>query len=133
MNKILKNLDNYEILFSSIEGADVDDDIIITRKAMDEMARTFTNTFGDSSQDFIRFSVKNPDFFSKFFFIKFDNEIDENDKVFELGNIKIVINRRDIFYFLGIIIDFTTGFNRSGYLFIDNMDKNTKISSEAKI
>lgn len=132
MNKIFGNIENYEILFSEIVGAEVSEDIVITKKAIDEMMKNFLDTFGEESDYFIRLTVKTNSNVSKSYAIIFDNKITDNDKIFELRKIKIVVDKKSIFYFLGITIDFIENNNGKGYLFINNLDEYQMMSNIEK-
>tara|TARA_B100001173_G_C16029137_1_gene565642 strand:- start:2864 stop:3190 length:327 start_codon:yes stop_codon:yes gene_type:complete len=49
--------------------------------------------------------------------LKFDNQISGTDKIFEDGGIKIVIDKKSLFYLIGTELDFSDGLNGKGFEF----------------
>jgi len=134
MNKIFRNLDDYEIIYPNILGADVSDDIVFTKNAMNVIVRELYDhySFFDDSKNkmvyFVRLFIDSSPAYSKKFAIKFDNKLEKFDRVFELRKIKIVIDRKSIFYFMGILIDYIKNEKEEGFVFfeIETDDENLK-------
>lgn len=49
--------------------------------------------------------------------LKFDNQISNTDKIFEDGGIKIIIDKKSLFYLIGTELDFSDGLNGKGFEF----------------
>ena len=49
--------------------------------------------------------------------LKFDNQISDTDKVFEDAGIKIIIDKKSLFYLIGTELDFSDGLNGKGFQF----------------
>tara|TARA_B100000965_G_scaffold14120_4_gene10594 strand:+ start:106 stop:432 length:327 start_codon:yes stop_codon:yes gene_type:complete len=49
--------------------------------------------------------------------LKFDNQISDTDKVFEDAGIKIIIDKKSLFYLIGTELDFSDGLNGKGFEF----------------
>jgi len=49
--------------------------------------------------------------------LKFDNQISGTDKIFEDGGIKIIIDKKSLFYLIGTELDFSDGLNGKGFEF----------------
>lgn len=49
--------------------------------------------------------------------LKFDKEMQENDKVFEDKGVKIVVDKKSFLYLVGTELDFTDGLNGKGFQF----------------
>jgi Fe-S cluster assembly iron-binding protein IscA len=128
MNKIFRNLDDYEIIFPNIVGADVSDDIVFTKKAMLALMNELHDnySFFDDSQNkmvyFVRLFVESSPTVAKKFAIKFDHKLEKFDRIFELRKIKIVIDRHSIFYFMGVLIDYTKNQNEEGFVFYETSE-----------
>ena len=130
MYQVFRNLAGYEIIFPNIVGAEVSEDIVITTKAMDVLVNEFYENyfyFDDNSQTkndeyFIRLAITSSASYAKKYGIEFDNKLGMFDRVFELRKIKVVIDRKDIFYYMGMVIDYVESEDdkMSGFVFIDN-------------
>ena len=129
MNIIFRNLSDYEIIYPNVVGADVSDDIVFTKRAMDMMVDQLNEnyTFLDATKNkaiyFIRLFMESSPSFAKKFAIKFDNKLEKFDRVFELRKIKVVIDRKTIFYFMGMLIDYVKNENGEGFVFYDTEDE----------
>lgn len=49
--------------------------------------------------------------------LKFDNQINADDKEFEDNGIKIVVDKKSVLYLVGTILDFSGGLNGKGFIF----------------
>jgi len=49
--------------------------------------------------------------------LKFDKEIGETDKVFEVNNVKIAVEKKSFLYLAGTILEFSGGLNGKGFVF----------------
>ncbi|MGC6433252.1 MAG: iron-sulfur cluster insertion protein ErpA [Crocinitomicaceae bacterium] len=49
--------------------------------------------------------------------LKFDNELNENDKVFEDNGVKIVVDKKSYLYLIGTSLDYSGGLNGKGFVF----------------
>ena len=132
MYQLFGNSTDYEIISPDIVGAEVSEDIVITKKAMDVLVNEFYENyfyFDSNSQTkktdyFIRLAISSSASYAKRYSIEFENKLGTFDKVFELGKINIVIDRKDIFYYMGVVIDYVENEDdkMSGFVFIDNSE-----------
>ena len=51
--------------------------------------------------------------------LKFDENIQETDKIFEDKGIKILVDKKSLLYVLGTTLDFSGGLNGKGFQFIN--------------
>jgi iron-sulfur cluster assembly protein len=73
---------------------------------------------------FIRVGVKGGGCSGLMYELDFDNEIRENDKVFETDGLKIVVEKKSYLYLVGTTLDFSGGLNGKGFVFINpNADR----------
>ena len=49
--------------------------------------------------------------------LKFDNQINADDKEFEDNGIKIVVDKKSVLYLVGTLLDFSGGLNGKGFIF----------------
>ena len=71
----------------------------------------------DPSIDFVRVGVKSGGCSGLSYELKFDKELQENDKVFEDNQIKIAVEKKSFLYLAGTILEFSGGLNGKGFLF----------------
>jgi len=135
MNKVFRNIDDYEVIYPDVIGATVSDDIVFTKAAMTEILRFLEEelqekTSDPSSDRTIRLSVVSSADYAKRYFISVTSNITDKDRIFELHKLKIIIDSKSLFYFMGVIIDFIDNKNGRGFLFIDSYNENYIIPSE---
>ena len=67
--------------------------------------------------DFVRVGVKSGGCSGLSYELKFDKEIGETDKVFEVNNVKIAVEKKSFLYLAGTILEFSGGLNGKGFVF----------------
>ena len=71
----------------------------------------------DAAKDYVRVGVKSGGCSGLSYELKFDNNIGENDKVFEDNNVKIAVEKKSFLYLAGTILEFSGGLNGKGFVF----------------
>ncbi len=71
----------------------------------------------DSSKDFVRVGVKSGGCSGLSYDLKFDSIQNEEDKMFENNDIKIIIDKKSFLYLVGTTLDFSGGLNGTGFVF----------------
>ena len=71
----------------------------------------------DAAQDYVREGVKSGGCSGLSYELKFDKEIGENDKVFEVNNVKIAVEKKSYLYLVGTVLEFSGGLNGKGFVF----------------
>lgn len=71
----------------------------------------------DATQDYVRVGVKSGGCSGLSYELKFDNQIHENDKVFEDNNVKIAVEKKSFLYLAGTILEYEGGLNGKGFVF----------------
>lgn len=66
---------------------------------------------------FIRVSVEGGGCSGLTYKLSFDDQLKENDKVFESNGIKIVVDKKSFLYLVGTELDYTDGLNGKGFVF----------------
>ena len=125
MNIIFRNIDGFEYIHPNVDGAEVSEDIILTKIAVEKITEQLNKIITDvdnSNNYFVRLYLISTPSKAKQYSIKFDNEINDFDRIFELGILKIIIDRKDLFYFMGILIDYVEDENEDGFVFFDISD-----------
>lgn len=71
----------------------------------------------DAAIDFVRVGVKSGGCSGLSYELKFDKQIGETDKVFEVNNVKIAVEKKSFLYLAGTILEFSGGLNGKGFVF----------------
>ena len=91
--------------------------INITDIAKKKVSELMQDDGYDSSTDFVRVGVKSGGCSGLSYDLKFDNNKNDEDRVFENNNIKIVVNKKSFLYLVGTTLDFSGGLNGTGFIF----------------
>jgi iron-sulfur cluster assembly protein len=105
-----------ETISSGIVGADAADDIKVTVKAINEIRKIKEQNNIPESYG-LRVGVKGGGCSGLSYTLGFDAESRENDKILEMSGIKIFVDKKSLFYLMGVELDFTDGLNGRGFTF----------------
>jgi len=73
---------------------------------------------------FIRVGVKGGGCSGLMYNLEFDNELKEDDKEFEDNGIKVVVDKKSFLYLVGTELDYSSGLNGKGFVFVNpNADR----------
>ncbi|HHC81080.1 MAG TPA: iron-sulfur cluster assembly accessory protein [Flavobacteriia bacterium] len=67
--------------------------------------------------DYVRVGVKSGGCSGLSYELKFDNQQQENDTVFESNDIKIIVDKKSFLYLVGTTLDYSGGLNGTGFVF----------------
>ena len=105
-----------EKINTGVEGTNEDDSIQITLPALLEIKKTREEN--DIPDEFyLRLATQSGGCAGMQYALGFDDNINENDRLFEKDNYKIVIDSRSLFYFMGITLDFIDDPINKGFTF----------------
>lgn len=76
-------------------------------------------TEGHSDAHNLRVSVKGGGCSGLMYDLSFDDEISEQDDVFEDNGVKVIVDKKSLFYLLDTTLDFSDGLNGKGFQFIN--------------
>jgi len=71
----------------------------------------------DATQHYVRVSVKSGGCSGLSYDLKFDKTKEEDDKIFEDNNVKIIVDKKSFLYLIGTTLDFSGGLNGTGFVF----------------
>jgi len=71
----------------------------------------------DATKDFVRVGVKNGGCSGLSYDLTFDNKKEENDKVFEENNVRIIVDKKSFLYLVGTTLEYSGGLNGKGFVF----------------
>ncbi|MGB1268825.1 MAG: HesB/IscA family protein [Flavobacteriaceae bacterium] len=67
--------------------------------------------------DYVRVGVKSGGCSGLSYDLTFDKEKEENDKVFEDNNIKVIVDKKSFLYLVGTTLEYSGGLNGKGFVF----------------
>jgi len=71
----------------------------------------------DPTMDYVRVGVKSGGCSGLSYDLKFDNQKQEEDKVFEDNGVKIIVDKKSFLYLIGTTLEYSGGLNGSGFVF----------------
>ncbi len=72
----------------------------------------------DTSKDYVRVAVKSGGCSGLSYDLKFDTDFaEETDKLFEVDDVRIVVDKKSFLYLVGTTLEYSGGLNGSGFVF----------------
>ena len=71
----------------------------------------------DAAKDYVRVGVKSGGCSGLSYELKFDNKVDESDKVFEDNAVRIIVDKKSFLYLVGTTLEYSGGLNGKGFVF----------------
>lgn len=91
--------------------------IQVSETAKKKVVNLMTEEGYDATKDYVRVGVKSGGCSGLSYELKFDNKIDESDKVFEDNNIRIIVDKKSFLYLVGTVLEYSGGLNGKGFVF----------------
>ncbi len=91
--------------------------IKVSDTAKKKVIELMTDEGFDAVKDFVRVGVKSGGCSGLSYNLTFDKNTQENDKVFEENNIKIVVDKKSFLYLVGTTLEYSGGLNGKGFVF----------------
>lgn len=102
-------MENYRKIDTGVTGADEDDIILISEKALQRLKELKNANCFESS--YIRISVVGNSCQGMKFVLGFDDKYTKHDKVYSLDNEIIVIDFKSVFYLMGVRLEYNKNKN----------------------
>ncbi len=109
---------------TNVEGSDTNDDIILTGAAYDNIHKVIADN-NISKEYFLRLDSQSGGCSGMRYMLGFDNIVDNDDRVFEIEGMKVVISASSLFYYMGITLDYIDGPQGTGFVFNSPFDMPT--------
>ena len=93
--------------------------ISITNPARERVIKLMNEDGFNHNSDFVRVGVKSGGCSGLSYDLKFDNKLEDNDKLFEDNEIKIVVDKKSLLYLAGTTLEFSGGLNGKGFIFVN--------------
>lgn len=106
----------FETIPIGVTGADENDNIRITQKALNEVKKIKTqNSIPDDYG--LRVGVKGGGCSGMSYTLGFDASEKEMDRVYETQGVRVFIDPKSLFYLMGVTLDYSDGLNGRGFTF----------------
>ena len=89
--------------------------VTVTENAKNQAIRLMSEEGKDGF--FIRVGVEGGGCSGLRYQLTFDNELKEDDKVFENNDMKVVVDKKSYLYLVGTTLDYSGGLNGKGFVF----------------
>ncbi|MCG9910718.1 MAG: iron-sulfur cluster assembly accessory protein [Flavobacteriales bacterium] len=90
--------------------------ITVTDRAKEKIAHLIYEE-GKPTDSFVRVGVEGGGCSGLSYQLVFDNELKEDDRIFEDKGVKIVVSKKSFLYLVGTELDFSDGLNGKGFQF----------------
>ncbi|TVZ56434.1 iron-sulfur cluster assembly protein [Lutibacter sp. Hel_I_33_5] len=91
--------------------------IKVSNTAKKKVVELMTDDGFDASTDFVRVGVKSGGCSGLSYDLTFDKSTQENDKIFEENNVKLVVDKKSFLYLVGTTLEYSGGLNGKGFVF----------------
>ena len=91
--------------------------IKVSETAKKKVVELMTDGGYNATTDYVRVGVKSGGCSGLSYDLTFDNKKEENDKVFEENNVKIVVDKKSFLYLVGTTLEYSGGLNGTGFVF----------------
>jgi iron-sulfur cluster assembly protein len=91
--------------------------IKVSETAKKKVVELMTDDGFNAMTDYVRVGVKSGGCSGLSYDLTFDNKKEENDKVFEENNVKIIIDKKSFLYLVGTTLEYSGGLNGKGFVF----------------
>ena len=91
--------------------------IKVSDTAKKKVVQLMTEDGFDAKIDYVRVGVKSGGRSGLSYDLKFDNEQEENDKLFEDNGVKIIVDKKSFLYLVGTTLEYSGGLNGKGFVF----------------
>jgi len=71
----------------------------------------------DPSKDFVRVGVKSGGCSGLSYELKFDQQLEQDDKLFEDNEVRILVDKKSLLYLVGTTLEYSGGLNGKGFVF----------------
>jgi iron-sulfur cluster assembly protein len=91
--------------------------IKVSDTAKKKVVELMTDDGFNAVTDFVRVAVKSGGCSGLSYDLTFDNKKEDNDKVFEENNVKIIVDKKSFLYLVGTTLEYSGGLNGKGFVF----------------
>ena len=91
--------------------------IKVSEGAKKHIANLMSEDGFDAARDYVRVGVKSGGCSGLSYELKFDKSSNDEDKLFEDNNIKLIVDKKSFLYLIGTTLEYSGGLNGKGFVF----------------
>ena len=91
--------------------------IKVSSRAKEKVVQMMQSDGVDIASHFVRVGVKSGGCSGLSYELKFDASLEEDDKVFEHNDVRIVVDKKSFLYLVGTTLEYSGGLNGKGFVF----------------
>ena len=91
--------------------------IKVAKTAKDKVEILMKEEGFDPSKDFVRVGVKSGGCSGLSYELKFDQQLEQDDKLFEDNEVRILVDKKSLLYLIGTTLEYSGGLNGKGFVF----------------
>jgi len=91
--------------------------IKVSKTAKQRVINLMTEEGFDASKDYVRVGVKSGGCSGLSYELKFDDKVDDTDKIFEDNSVRIIVDKKSFLYLVGTTLEYSGGINGKGFVF----------------
>jgi len=91
--------------------------IKVSETAKKKVIELMTDDGFNAATDYVRVGVKSGGCSGLSYDLKFDKTQEDDDKVFEDNDIKIIVDKKSFLYLIGTTLEYSGGLNGTGFVF----------------
>ena len=91
--------------------------IKVSETAKKKVVELMTDDGYNVATDYVRVGVKSGGCSGLSYDLKFDNQQQDDDKMFEDNGVKIIVDKKSFLYLIGTTLEYSGGLNGAGFVF----------------
>ena len=91
--------------------------IKVAETAKEKVSVLMTEEVYDPINDYVRVGVKSGGCSGLSYELKFDDKLQEEDKLFEDNQVRILVDKKSLLYLVGTTLEYSGGLNGKGFVF----------------
>lgn len=91
--------------------------IKVSDTAKKKVIELMTDDGFNAKTDFVRVGVKSGGCSGLSYDLTFDNKKNEEDKIFEENNVRLIVDKKSFLYLVGTTLEYSGGLNGKGFVF----------------
>lgn len=93
--------------------------IHISDPAREQLTKLMEGDGKNPAETFVRVGVESGGCSGLSYKLDFDQEKKEDDKLFEEGSVKLLVDKKSFFYLIGTTLEYSSGLNGKGFQFVN--------------
>ena len=113
--EILEKID-YKYISTGVNGSGEEEDFAFSDIALEEIQKIIVDN-NIPTDFYLRINTKSAGCLGMTFYLGFDPEIHDNDRIYSINSINIAVDAKSLFYLMGVKINFVSNEKGKGFVF----------------